>query len=195
MNNFFCGKKVCLLCCGSSLNNKEVDYKSYDLVCGTNRIYKTSYAQYIDVLFDGSHYQFDTLDDHKISILNANDKLKFIVFTCNSSNHRIIQENSHKLKKKFMLKDRDNLVEGTITNETNLSKKSIGTEAFLTIIRHSPSLLDVFGLDFHKSAYINELQQKHENPAAVHNYPAEELLCKSAAEHFNSFRPGSIAIY
>lgn len=192
MDEFFRQKKVCLLGCGSSLGSRTVDYSKYDTVCGTNRIYKTSYFENIEVLFDGSHYMFDPFNDEKINRLNSGKNLKFIVFSCGFYSYDVIKEKSVRLGKKFFLKYRDGAL-----NDPPTHRKSIGTEAFLSIVSHCPLILDVFGIDFHKSSYIEELANDptHPDPLLLHDYLFEEKLCRFVAAEYNELHPNSITFY
>lgn len=178
LNNLIANKKVCLLCCGSSLDSHNIDYESYDIVCGVNRIYKTGYFKYIDILFDGCHYKYDPLTPQKIKLLN-HSKLKYIIFSGGSKlfTSKFIKQIS-KLDVKFKFKSR---------NIVNNFKISIGTEALFSLHEAHPSRLDVYGLDFYSSDYTKELSHEichtdHSNTKR-HNYKLEKEQCLALAEN------------
>jgi hypothetical protein len=181
LNNIFKNQKVCLLCCGESLDKHSINYDNYDIVCGVNRIYKTRYFNYINFLFDGCHYIYDPLSVQKIKLLN-NSNLNNIVFTCGFMAFDIITNLSNRLNKKHIIKYRDII---------NNQKISVGTEAFLTIVKSEPGSLEVFGLDFHSSNYIEELlndyTHKKQQCLKLHNYAAERELCMQTIKESNFF--------
>lgn len=51
MPEFYESKKICILGTGESLKKYSIEYDKYDLIVGINRIYKTTYFQYVNILY------------------------------------------------------------------------------------------------------------------------------------------------
>lgn len=153
-------KKVCLLGCGASLDNNNINFSSYDIVVGTNRIYQTEYFNNINILYYN---------------VSRSDKQNLMKLLYKISTSKIFQTlilcpwNSGPKKRKEM---ETKLQEYSINN--TIYAKSIARK--LTQIKQRPltdiaamnhillskaQKVHIYGFDFYSNQYIKNL--KHFN--------------------------------
>ena len=66
----YTNKKICVLGCGSSLEQYDINYENYDIVVSFNRIYNNEkYLKYVNIIYNCLSYQDRDNFDKMISIL------------------------------------------------------------------------------------------------------------------------------
>lgn len=157
-------KKVCLLGCGSSLENKNIYFKNYDLVVGTNRIYKTKYLKNLNILYDTAHFDFDPINDKKLELINNSNIKNYFI---NPSYYCLkFIKNTERIKIPFYI----------CLDRAKGKKILSGLYAYYLIINSCPASLDIFGFDFYTGNYIDGLRQTHsmEEINRYHNLEEEK---------------------
>jgi hypothetical protein len=187
------GKSVCLLCCGQSLEEQNIDFSVYDTCVGTNRLYKCpQYFEHVDIYFDGCHERYDPLTDKKIQFLNAYSRLKFVVFLPGKPGLRQLRQHLNtgavKLKAPSVVKN---------VSRRLVKRMSLGVEAICAILRCKPKKLDIFGLDYYVTPYIKDLE--HDDVyddffRPGRNFFYEQLFCCRLLREYEALRGPCISL-
>lgn len=174
IENLYKDKKVCILCCGESIDKHKIDFDKYDFVIGLNRLYKTKYIDKINVLYDSCHYIHDFISLEKIKILNeSNIKYYFLIPGKISKqkiidNMKLIQSN---LKIPFkVIDERDKHAIGD-------RKILAGVFVLKKVLGEKPKSIDLYGYDFYSSKYVEGITYKHakEQINYMHDLKLEKL--------------------
>jgi hypothetical protein len=187
-------KKVCLLCCGASLDAHEIDFNEYDICIGTNRIHKTKYFEELDIIFDGCHSIHDPLNEVKVEKFNKSKKLKLIIFMPGKEGIDSLEKNLINYEKQIK-KDYE------ISNKSrNFTKRMfVGTETLCRILKHKPKLIHIFGMDFYQTNYTKELENDYVYGGFFHHsikkLNEERTFCKRIIHEFNSIYKEKIKVF
>jgi len=165
-------KKVCLIGCGGSLENREIEFNKYDYVVGINRIYKTKYFKNINILYDSAHHQFDPITNNKIRIINESNLIYYFLTPGAKSLEKLRFQEFMLKKIKVSTKTYKNRPEVKVSGKKILA----GLFALNIIIGGEPFLVDIYGFDFYKKNYTSGLDFKHELNLInkMHDLAAEE---------------------
>jgi len=189
-NNIYLNKKVCLLGNGPSIKNYDIQYQSYDLVVGINRIYKTYLKDKIHILY----YNLSTCDWEDLSklLLFLSNKIDFklIVFnpwylSVEKKQYLYDMLKFYNLKNKFIYSS--NIVRSLrLGNKTSKATRPLSGNAALNhIIRSKASSVDIYGFDFYNDSnnkYFDDL--KFFNHNRYHDIPQnKDWLERTVADH------------
>jgi hypothetical protein len=150
-------KSVCLLGCGSSLDDKRIDFKKYDKIVGINRIYKTRYLYHLDILYDSAHYKHDPLNEIKVNILNKS-KLEYYFLTPGIKSFEKL-----KMQKKLLdkIKIKNSLYKNRHDMKINGKKILAGLYVLNIIMTGEPKEIEIYGFDFYEKGYTSSLSYAH----------------------------------
>lgn len=184
LKDLYQNKKICLLGGGSSTTKFFIDFDSYDLVVGMNRVYKTNYINHINVLYHGLGLRDWKNVYSMVDIINNCDNLQYFI-ACPWFKKRI--------KKTKLILDSSNFFENKkfICCRNVVRKCFVGKKRPLTgvailnhIILSGAEKIDVYGFDFYTSNYIGDL--KNFSPQKYHDLDAnKEFLQNLILKHPN----------
>jgi hypothetical protein len=168
--------KNCLLGCGSSLNLKKINFEDYDNIIGINRIHQTKYFKYINILYDSAHYLFDPITNIKVNKLNESNLKYYFAIPGSIGLAKVKYQRAIFDKIKITKKIYEN------RSDTRVDGKKILSGLFVLniIISGEPKSIDIYGFDFYKENYIEDLSFKHDLKKIneMHNLEREELYLK-----------------
>lgn len=183
LDNFYENKKVCILGNGSSLVNHNIDFTQYDTVVGSNRIYKTKYASFINVYYNSMS---------KVEYPNFPDMLKTIASFDSFKHFYACPWSSGPQTRKFMInlfrssdiKDHtyNKVLPRTVAKFLN-KRPLTGISAIYHVLLSNPISVDLYGYDFYNTKYVNNLK-KYKSHDRLHDLDSNKaFLEKMIKEH------------
>lgn len=150
-------KKVCLLGCGKSIEKYNIDFSSYDIVVGINRIYQTSFIDKINILYNG----FGDGDRHNarfmLDLLKTKNNFISLILLRNEEDYNLIKLIE---ETKFLDHKSFSYLPGLL-NIKYVRRPLTGIVALNHILKCDVGLVDIFGFDFYVNGYIEGLKEAH----------------------------------
>jgi hypothetical protein len=156
LTDLYKNKKVCLLGGGHSSSAYNIDFDSYDLVVGINRIYKTRYINNINVMYNAlSKKDWVNVKDMLDLLI---DQTKFIyLIACPWSKKRTYEIN-YIIKEKNFCENKKFLYCRNIVREAPVKKRPLtGMAALYHILLSGAVGVDLYGFDFYTTGYLDHL--------------------------------------
>jgi len=159
-NDLYTDKKICLLGCGSSLDSQNIDFDSYDIVVGTNRIHRTKYIKYIHILYHNVSNKDSIETIYKNTI--SQKQFQYIIFCPFISGpitRGYFREQVNKYNITYCIYNKK------IARQVAVEKRPLtGIVALHHMLVWEPSSIDIYGFDFYTDTYIEGLYKfrKHD---------------------------------
>jgi hypothetical protein len=156
LKDLYKNKKVCLMGGGDSISRFSIDFDSYDLVVGINRIYKTNYIKHINILYHGLGIKDWKNIISMINIIQKYDNIQYLI-ACPWFKRRtkvleyILKEVNFSKKYVFCRK---------ILRQCAVKKSRplTGLAVLNHIILSEAETIDIYGFDFYKSGYVGGIE-------------------------------------
>jgi hypothetical protein len=172
LKNLYENKTVCLLGGGDSVSKFFIDFNSYDLVVGINRIYKTNYYKHINVLYHGLG-----IADWKnvlpmINLIKQCDNIEYLI-ACPWNKKRIGKIKDILTKIDFF-ENKKFICCRNILRECIVRKKRplTGMAVLNHIILSKAAKVDIYGFDFYEAGYVGGIQSF--DPRKYHDLDANK---------------------
>jgi hypothetical protein len=151
-------KNICLLGNGESLEKHYIDFDKYDVVVGINRIYQTKYWKNINVLYYNVSKKDANNLEYLLNLIMNSNNFKYIFFcpwSSGSKKRKTIENliNKYKIKNHIYSKE-------MARNIKHIKKRPLtGIAALNHILLSEIKNIDLYGFDFYKTQYINNMQK------------------------------------
>ena len=149
-------KRICLLGNASSLTNFNINFNNYDIVVGINRIYQTKYIDNIHILYNALSKKDWNNTTIMTSILKSKPQFKCFI-ACpwgakrTSQIKNILSQCNFYDTKQFLFCR-------NIVRQVEVPKRPLtGIAALNHILLSGGNNVDLFGFDFYKTKYIDNL--------------------------------------
>jgi len=184
LDEFYKDKKVCIIGSGNSSNKHDIDFLSYDVIVGINRIYQTKYGPYINVYYNSmSKKEYSHFPDMLEKISGSNN---FKYFYC-------APWSSGPQTRKFMA---SLFYFANVENYTynkrlaravgrRVNKRPLtGISALYHVLLSQPTKVDLYGYDFYNEKYIDDKIKRHKTHNRLHDLESnQEFLVSLIQEH------------
>jgi hypothetical protein len=184
LTDLYKNKKVCLMGSGDSISRFSIDFDSYDLVVGINRIYKTNYINHINILYNGLGIKDWKNIVNMINLIKMSDNIEYLI-ACPWVKDRI-------RKLENMLKE-VNFSKNYICCRNIVRKCPVkkgrpltGVSVLNHIILSDAETVDIYGFDFYKSGYVGGI--KSFDPRKHHDLNANKKFLQDLIVQY----PGKI---
>jgi len=181
LKDLYENKRVCLLGGGGSISKFFIDFNSYDLVVGVNRIYRTNYYKRINVLYHGLGLRDWKNIVSMINLIKECDNIKYLI-ACPWSKKRI-QKIKDILTEIDFFENKKFICCRNIVRKCVVEKKRplTGVAVLNHIVLSKAAKIDIYGFDFYQAGYVGGLRCF--NPQRYHNLDAnkkflEDLIIK-----------------
>jgi len=191
LNQIYNDKKICIIANGSSTINYNIDYDSYDIVVGINRIYHTPIFDKINVLYSVLGIKDWHNIEYMIELLYAKNNFHYLVacpwylkYDKKLLLYQLIK--NYNLKNKFLY---SNSVVRDLTNKGghtgSFKKRPLSGIAVLNhILSFRPKEISIFGYDFYEKENVYNLPQYDRMTAKNHDIEEnriylEKLVCEN----------------
>jgi hypothetical protein len=156
LKDLYENKKVCLLGGGDSSSVYNIDFDSYDLVVGINRIYTTRHATNISVMYNALSKKDWTNVRDMLDILSNQKKFIYLI-ACPWSKKRTYEIN-YIIKEKKFCENKKFLYCRNIVREAPVKKRPLtGMAALYHILLSGATSIDLYGFDFYTNKYLDNL--------------------------------------
>lgn len=184
LDEFYKDKKVCIIGCGDSINNFEIDFLSYDVVVGINRIYLTKYAPYVNIYYNSMSSK--EYKNFPYMLEKISGSLNFQHFYC-------APWSSGPKTRKFMASlfyfaNVENYTYNKrLAREVGrrvLKRPLTGMSALYHVLLSQPEKVDLYGYDFYNEQYIDNKIKRYNGHNRLHDLNSnQELLVSLIQEH------------
>ena len=188
--NIYKNKKICVLGCGSSLEQYNIDYENYDVVVSFNRIYNNEkYLKHVNVIYNCLSYQDRDNFDKMISILVEQKQIQYLILCPNwlpkcikVDIYRILCK--HNFSKFFYSTD---IVRNPAIVKGVKGIPLSGIAAIYHICTHDPQSIDIYGFDFYTSNYIENIKfYPNYFPSRHHNLQSNKKFLETLIIEYNN---------
>jgi hypothetical protein len=153
--------KICVLGCGSSLEQYDINYENYDVVVSFNRIYNNQkYLKHVNVIYNCLSYQDRNNFDKMISTLSQQKKLQYLIM-CPWWLPKCVKVDTYRILCKYNFLNyvySNDIVRNPAVIKTVNGIPLSGIAAIYHICTHNPKNIDIYGFDFYTSGYIENIK-------------------------------------